>query len=171
VQSGLVVEYLLEGASQGGTEQGESAYPSDEFADYVLLGRDNKPLAIVEAKRSSRDALAGKRQAADCADRLLVQHNFDPFIFLANGETTWFWDRVVSAPYQVSGFFTQSDLERLLFLRQYRSSLDKLNSDFKIVDRAYQQQAIKQITQALEQGQRHFLLVTDVTQREAASLA
>lgn len=158
-QRNLLVEYLLEGAPHSGTEQDEVAYLGNEFADYVLLARDNKPLAIVEAKRSSRDALAGKRQAADYADRVLAQYNFDPFIFLANGETTWFWDRGVSAPYQVSGFFTQSDLERLAFLRQYRGPLGRLNSDFKIVDRAYQQQAVKQITQALEQGQRHFLLV------------
>jgi type I restriction enzyme R subunit len=35
----------------------------NQFADYVLLGSDNKPIAVVEAKRSSRDELAGKRQA------------------------------------------------------------------------------------------------------------
>ncbi|MFN8444663.1 MAG: hypothetical protein U0175_28010 [Caldilineaceae bacterium] len=40
----------------------------DEFVDYVMLGQDGKPLGIIEAKRSSRDALAGKRQAADYAD-------------------------------------------------------------------------------------------------------
>jgi len=40
-----------------------------EFADYALLGADGNPIAIVEAKRSSRDELAGKRQASDYADR------------------------------------------------------------------------------------------------------
>ncbi|YAF96868.1 MAG: type I restriction-modification enzyme R subunit C-terminal domain-containing protein [Nodularia sp. CChRGM 3473] len=42
-----------------------------EYVDYALVNRDGKPLAIVEAKRSSRDALAGKRQASDYADRTL----------------------------------------------------------------------------------------------------
>jgi hypothetical protein len=40
------------------------------LADYVLLGSDGKPLAVVEAKRSSRDAYVGKRQASDYAGRL-----------------------------------------------------------------------------------------------------
>jgi len=41
---------------------------ADKFIDYVLLGTDGKPLAIVEAKRTSRDALTGQRQASDYAD-------------------------------------------------------------------------------------------------------
>jgi type I restriction enzyme R subunit len=56
-----------------------------EFADYVLLGKDRKPVAVVEAKRSSRDALSGKRQAADYADLILQQDGVDVFIFLTNG--------------------------------------------------------------------------------------
>ncbi|MDP2829132.1 MAG: hypothetical protein Q8O37_11070 [Sulfuricellaceae bacterium] len=45
-----------------------------EYADYALLGADSKPIAIVEAKRSSRDELAGKRQASDYADRIKARH-------------------------------------------------------------------------------------------------
>lgn len=37
---------------------------SSEFSDYVLLGKDGKPLAVVEAKKSSVDARIGKEQAA-----------------------------------------------------------------------------------------------------------
>lgn len=51
------------------------------FADYALLGRDGKPIAIVEAKRTGRDAIAGKRQAAEYADELKKQFGHDPFIF------------------------------------------------------------------------------------------
>lgn len=155
-QRNTLEEYLLrdsiESTDNGG--QGDS-----EFSDYALLGNNGKPLAIVEAKRSSRDALVGKRQAADYADRIRAVQNFDPFIFLSNGETIWFWDREVSAPYQISGFFTQDDLERLAYLRQYRTPLRGLAPDRSIVDRSYQNEAIKRITEAIEQGQRHFLLV------------
>ena len=34
-----------------------------QFSDYVLLGKDRKPLAVVEAKKSSRDAAIGREQA------------------------------------------------------------------------------------------------------------
>ena len=33
------------------------------FADYVLWGKNGKPLAVVEAKRTSRDPQVGRHQA------------------------------------------------------------------------------------------------------------
>ncbi|QXP84723.1 hypothetical protein ABZN20_09825 [Methylococcus sp. ANG] len=53
----LLEEVMLQAAEP------EGAYGQYQFADYVLLGSDGKPLAVVEAKRSSRDELSGKRQA------------------------------------------------------------------------------------------------------------
>jgi type I restriction enzyme, R subunit len=55
--------------------------------------------------------------------------------------------------------FSSKDRERLAFLQRYRSPLRDLGPDPKIVDRAYQRQAIKRVTEAIEQGHRHFLLV------------
>lgn len=131
----------------------------DAFVDYVLPGRDGLPLGIVEAKRSRRDALAGTRQAADYADRIHTQYGIEPFIFLANGEQVWFWDRDRSPLRPVSGFFTRDDLERLAFQRQHRQPLAALQPDGQIIDRLYQHEAIKRVTEALERGQRSFLLV------------
>jgi type I restriction enzyme R subunit len=42
------------------------------YVDYVLWGNDGKPLALVEAKRSSRDSMEGQRQAelyANCLEQ------------------------------------------------------------------------------------------------------
>jgi type I restriction enzyme R subunit len=130
-----------------------------EYVDYALINRDGKPLAIVEAKRSSRDALAGKRQASDYADRIREKHKFEPFIFLCNGETIYFWDRERYPLRKVSGFFTEEDLARLAFQHQYRASLNQYSPSKNIVDRLYQVEAIKRVTESLEQGQRKFLLV------------
>ena len=48
-------------------DSGISAEPvvgySLQSSDYVLLGKDGKPLAVVEAKKSSVDANIGKEQA------------------------------------------------------------------------------------------------------------
>jgi type I restriction enzyme, R subunit len=38
-------------------------YCGRQFSDYVLLGRDRKPLAVVEAKKTSKDAAVGREQA------------------------------------------------------------------------------------------------------------
>ncbi|MEP7200182.1 MAG: DEAD/DEAH box helicase family protein, partial [Chloroflexota bacterium] len=146
--------------SQSQTGEMRLSYQMDsEFADYALLGRDRNPIAIVEAKRTSRDALAGKRQAADYADHIRAQYSVEPFIFLSNGETIWFWDRERSAPRKVSGFFTLYDLERLLFQREHRLDLKGIPIDTHIVDRPYQHEAIRRVYEQLAQGHRKFLLV------------
>lgn len=38
-------------------------YSGKQFSDYVLLGKDGKALAVVEAKKSAVDANIGKEQA------------------------------------------------------------------------------------------------------------
>jgi len=83
----LIEEFLLK------TGEPDSTYGNEQFADYVLLGSDGKPIAIVEAKRSARDEIAGKRQAADYADAIKAKFGDDPFIFLTNGKEIQFWDR------------------------------------------------------------------------------
>jgi len=130
-----------------------------EFVDYVLLDKDNKPLAIVEAKRTSSDELAGKRQASDYADHLKQQFGFDPFIFLTNGKEIQFWDRQNYPPRKVSGFYTREDLERLVHQRNFSRSLFQIEPDAKIAGRDYQVEAIRRVTEAVEKKHRKFLLV------------
>ena len=38
-------------------------YGAREFSDYVLLGRNGKALAVIEAKKSSKNAELGREQA------------------------------------------------------------------------------------------------------------
>lgn len=54
------------------------------------MNMDGKPLAIIEAKRTSRDSLAGQRQASDYSDRIREIYGVEPFIFLTNGREIWF---------------------------------------------------------------------------------
>ena len=146
----LVDEYIL---------RAEIASESNEFADYALVDHRNKPLGIVEAKRSSRSPMEGERQASDYADRILHQDGVDPFIFLANGNEIFFHDRSLYPVRRVSGFFTQDDLERLHFLRKYRTTLADTDVNKKIVERAYQFQAIREVAERIEASRRNFLLV------------
>lgn len=41
----------------------QTTYQGHQFSDYVLLGRDARPLAVVEAKKTSKDAAIGREQA------------------------------------------------------------------------------------------------------------
>ena len=149
----LIEEFALQ------TQHPDAPYGSEQFADYVLLGADRKPLAVVEAKRSSRDELAGKRQAADYADIIYRKFGFDPFIFLTNGNNIQFWDRVNYPPRSVSGFYTRDDLERLLHQRKFAQPLNEVVINAGIAGRDYQNEAIRRVTEGIQQAKRNFLLV------------
>lgn len=149
----LLEEFLLKAA------QPDSTYGNDQFADYVLLGSDGKPIALVEAKRTSRDELSGKRQAADYADAIKTQFDLDPFIFLTNGKEIQFWDRERYAPRKVAGFYTRDDLERLRHQRQYAQPLKNVTINAEIAGRDYQNEAIRRVTEGIDAAKRKFLLV------------
>lgn len=156
----LLEEFHLNSSKASTAEISAVTYRAgDEFIDYVMLGQNGKPIGLVEAKRTSRDAVAGKRQAADYADRIQARYGIDPFIFLTNGQEVWFWDRTGYPLRQVSGFFTPDDLARLHFQRNYRQPLHELGPTMTIVDRPYQVEAIKRVTEALTQSRRKFLLI------------
>ncbi|QXI58517.1 DEAD/DEAH box helicase family protein [Pseudomonas sp. OE 28.3] len=149
----LVEEFLLKTAEPVGN------YGNEQFADYVLLGSDGNPIAVVEAKRSSRDELAGKRQAADYADSINAKFGNDPFIFLTNGKEILFWDRERYAPRKISGFYTRDDLERLRHQRQFAQPLGGVTISAAIAGRDYQNEAIRRVTEGVEAAKRKFLLV------------
>ena len=73
-------------------EMPETYQAGDEYIDYLLLDLEGNPIAIVEAKRTSRDSLEGQRQAADYADRLKATSGIEPFIFL-----TRLWRKITRA--------------------------------------------------------------------------
>jgi type I restriction enzyme, R subunit len=134
-------------------------YNNDEIPDYVLTNAHGRPLAIVEAKHTRRDPLEAQRQAADYADCIRKNYDVDPFIFLANGDEILFWHRKLYPPRPVSGFFNEDDLERLAFLDRFHEPLALAEVDSRIVDRAYQIEAIKTIAEYISAGHRRFLLV------------
>lgn len=153
----VIEELPLPGETTSG-ERAQGHYVSD-FADYALMTPDGRPIAIVEAKKSSRDPLVGERQASDYADRIRTLYDIDPFIFLANGNEVWFWHRRLYPPRPVSGFFTQNDLERLAFLDRFHEPLTGASIDTRIVDRGYQIEAVKTVAERVQAAHRKFLLV------------
>lgn len=149
----LVEEFALQASSP------EPAYGEIQFADYVLLGSDGKPIAVVEAKRSSRDEIVGKRQAADYADIIKGKFGNDPFIFLTNGKEIQFWDRDRYPPRKIAGFYTREDLERLRHQQRYAEPLHEVTINPDIAGRDYQNEAIRRITEGADAAKRRFLLV------------
>lgn len=129
------------------------------YVDYVLWGDDGLPLAVVEAKRTRKDARVGQRQAELYADCLEAQFGRRPLIFYTNGYSHWFWDDVHYAPREVQGFFKKDELELILQRRTSQKPLGTTPINGTIVERHYQTTAIRAVTEHFEKKQRRALLV------------
>ncbi|MFH2218887.1 MAG: DEAD/DEAH box helicase family protein [Pseudomonadota bacterium] len=135
-------------------------YGGHQFSDYVLLGRDRKPLAVVEAKKTSKDAALGREQAKQYCYNICKDKGGElPFCFYTNGLETYFWDLGNHPPRKIVGFPTLDDLERFLYIRQHKKSLtdELINTD--IAGRDYQIRAIRAVLEGIERKHRDFLLV------------
>ena len=120
------------------------------FVDYVLWGDDGRPLALVEAKRTKRDPRVGQRQAELYADCLEKQFGQRPIIFYTNGYEHWMWDDSNYPPRPVQGFYNKAALELLIQRRTSRKKLAEAEIDGSIVERFYQNRAIRRIAEAFE---------------------
>lgn len=129
------------------------------YVDYVLNGKNGKPLAIVEAKRTMHDPKKGLQQARLYAECLEAQYGYKPFIFLSNGFETYFCDHDDAPERPCSGVFSRDDLQRLMNRRGSTLSLDAMRVDDAISGRYYQIEAIKAICSHFEEGHRRSLLV------------
>ena len=129
------------------------------YADYVLFGKDGLPLAVIEAKRTSKDPNIGRKQASLYADCLERKFGRRPMMFTTNGFETYFWDDQTSPQRKVSGFFTRDDLEKLMNRRDTRKDLSSIFIDDNITDRYYQKGAIRAVCEQVEKGFRKALLV------------
>lgn len=129
------------------------------YCDYVLFGKDGRPLAVVEAKRTSKDPNIGRKQAVLYADCLERKFGRRPMMFTTNGFETYFWDDQTSPQRAVSGIFSKDDLQKLMNRRQERMDLMTVPISDKITDRYYQKEAIRAVCEQTQLGFRKHLLV------------
>ena len=130
------------------------------FVDYVLWGDDGLPLALVEAKRTKKDAKVGQQQAKLYADCLEAQYGQRPVIFYSNGYQHWLWDDARYAPRAVQGFFKKPELELMVQRRASRKKLADAVVNGDIIERYYQTRAVRRIGETFEvDNQRKALVV------------
>lgn len=147
------------GGLQGASLTGGASEPKVRRADYVLLDRNGRPLAIIEAKRTAIEPYSAKHQALLYAKSLGA-----PFIFLTNGELIYFWDYTNDARI-VNSFYSRRDLERLLNSRETQRPLATIEiPEFYLRQgeqrrvRPYQRECMQALDQAVELGKRRFLI-------------
>lgn len=130
------------------------------YVDYVLYGQDQMPLAVVEAKKTSVDAMAGSYQAKLYADCLGKQYDRRPLIFTTNGfEIFYTNDFRQEARRQISGFLTQDELQLEMERRRTRKPLYHIEIDENITNRPYQKEAVITACEEIENHHRKLLIV------------
>lgn len=139
----------------------EHPTPSGEgIADYVLYGDDGKPLAVVEAKKTSKDARLGAEQARIYATCLEKETGQRPVIFYTNGIDIFIWDDAQGyTPRKIYGFYSKDSLEYLLHQRTNKTPLATIAPNLEIADRMYQLEAVKRVSERFEKKFRRSLLV------------
>ena len=128
------------------------------YADYVLFASDGKPLAVIEAKRTSKDPVIGKHQAELYAQCLKAKYSVLPVIYYTNGFQTFVIDGLGYPPRQILGFHSQEDLLVILRSRGRTAITDTKVKDY-ITDREYQKRAIHNICDHYNKMHRRGLLV------------
>jgi len=156
----VVEEFDILTSLPDGISEPRTPYEGRQFSDYVLLGKDRKPLAVVEAKRSSKDAAIGREQAKQYCYNIQKQLGGElPFCFYTNGLETYYWDLGSYPPRKVVGFPTRDDLERFQYIRRNRKPLTQELINTSIAGRDYQIRAIRSVLEGIGQQKRDFLLV------------
>lgn len=130
------------------------------FVDYVLLGDDGRPLALVEAKRTCQNPAAGRQQAKLYADLLEKRFGRRPVIFLTNGFDTRIWNAPCYNERPVSGVYAKRDLEKEFNKLAIRAPLENVSPREDIAGRYYQVEAVKAVCHAFgAESRRKALLV------------
>ncbi|HRD59338.1 MAG TPA: DEAD/DEAH box helicase family protein [Nocardioides sp.] len=168
----LIIDVLLAEAGWLLGDERDREYPvtgmpnnlGKGFVDYVLWGADGLPLAIVEAKRTTKSPQVGQQQGKLYADCLEAEFGRRPVIFYSNGYQHWIWDDAAFtgsgyAPRDIQGFYTRDELELMIQRRLTRLPLAGAQVDGSIVERYYQTRAIKAIGAAFDKRERDALLV------------
>ncbi|MCF8363710.1 MAG: DEAD/DEAH box helicase family protein [Prolixibacteraceae bacterium] len=152
----LYIDSMLREAGWDPTAINATEYPVDEmpkstnptgkgYVNYVLWGNNGLPLAIVEAKKTSRNIHEGKHQAelyANCLEKMTGQR---PVIYYSNGLETELWDDTFYPPRRVHGFYTKEELQTIVNRRTDRKDPRQQPVNNNISNRAYQKHAIQAV--------------------------
>lgn len=128
------------------------------FVDYVLFDASCKPLAVIEAKRTTKDPAVGRNQAQLYADCLEAEYGVRPVVYYTNGFRTFVIDGLGYPDRPVYSFHSEKDLEQLI-QRRSRKDIADFAVNESIAGRDYQISAIHAVCEHFNKKHRRALLV------------
>lgn len=147
--------------AKAGIEIEVHGMPNDKgigFCDYVLFGRDGKPLAVVEAKKKDVSPIKGENQAQLYANCLEKEYGVRPVVYYTNGYETKIIDGLGYPSRTIYGFHTIDELEALV-QKQGKREITDFNVDTNIAGRPYQIMAIRSVCDHFNKMNRKALIV------------
>lgn len=132
---------------------------SGQKADYILYGRDNKPLAVVEYRTTSQNLVEGRTKGIEKANELALKLGYKPIVYYTNGYHIYVIDQLGYPPRRVFQFHTLEELELLKLRAAIRQDISQPVIDDNITGRQYQKEAITASCNAFMNKRRHSLLV------------
>ena len=132
---------------------------SGDTVDYILCGRDNKPLAIVEYTATTQSPVEGRLKAIAKADQLEKNYGYKPVVYYTNGYYIFCIDQLGYKPRRVFNFHSIEELELLKLRRTMRQDITDPVIDDAITNRDYQKNAIRSMCKAFSDMRRCSLLV------------
>ncbi len=132
---------------------------NDDSVDYILTGRDNKPLAIIEYTTTVKNIVEGRKKGIEKADKLAVKYGYKPVVYYTNGYHIYVIDQLGYKPRRVFQFHSMEELELFKLRANIRLDLSNPQINDNITNRDYQKKAITSVCNAFSQKRRHALLV------------
>lgn len=130
-----------------------------DVVDYILYGRDNRPLAIIDYSTTTKNLVEGRAKALAQADKMSVKLGYKPVVYYTNGYHIYIVDQLGYKPRRVFQFHTIEELELLKLRAGMRQDISSPVIDTSIAGRPYQQTAITNACNAFMKLRRHALLV------------
>lgn len=130
-----------------------------DTVDYVLYGRDNRPLAIVEYTTTTKNLIEGRTKAIEKANKMAIKYGYKPVAYYTNGYHIYVIDQLGYKPRRVFQFHSLEELELLKLRAGSRQDISNPKIDESIAGRKYQKEAITGACNAFMQNRRHALLV------------
>ena len=149
-------EVVVQGTPQGYT----TGTHGEGRCDYVLWDDNGKPLAVIEAKRTSKDAAAGRTQAQLYANALENEFGQRPVIFYTNGAEIFIEDDAQGyPPRRLYAYYSKGSLQTLQFQRREKLDLTGVAPSPSIAGRMYQVEAVKRVCERFTGKRRRSLIV------------
>ncbi len=132
---------------------------SGDSVDYVLYGRDNRPLAIIEQTATTQNLVEGRTKGIDKANQMAAKYGYKPVVYYTNGYYIYCIDQLGYPPRRVFNFHSIEELELLKLRRTMRQDITNPTIDDGITNREYQKNAIRSVCRAFTDMRRRSLLV------------